>query len=104
MNRDVELAEDEMPCLKTKSESMSEEEKCEERDQLNVEVGKLSTYICAISNEVENREKIVIDEHPKKNNSLADYNLARDRERGQMREPRKFKYISKLGFVHSMRI
>ncbi|XP_022871175.1 uncharacterized protein LOC111390369 [Olea europaea var. sylvestris] len=51
--------------------------------------------------EVENRDEAVIEEHPKEENPLAEYNLVRDRERRQMREPRRFKYEYELAFAHA---
>lgn len=93
-------------CLKTESELVSEEEQCEETNQ-KVELGKLNTSIPTTSSEVEtrvqqlkveNKEEVVIEEHPDEEYPLADYNLARDRERRQSRASRRYGYESDLAF------
>lgn len=89
---------------------MSKEKQGEESDQLKVELGKLSTSIPVTQSEVEtqeqqpdmeNREKVVIEEYPKEDNPLADYNLAMDREIRQSRAPIRFGYESELSFAHA---
>lgn len=42
----------------------------------------------------------MVEEHPEEENSLANYNLARDRETRQTRKCRRFGYKFELAFIH----
>lgn len=51
--------------------------------------------------DIENGDEVVVEEYPEEENPLADYNLARDRERRQTRAPVRFGYESELAFAHA---
>ncbi|XP_022883617.1 uncharacterized protein LOC111400428 [Olea europaea var. sylvestris] len=94
VNRDVTFNESDMPRHKGKIEPARETKLDEEKDQFKVKLGKLSTPTPTTPNEVEiqvqepmveNSNEVVIEEHPKKENPLANYNLVRI-ERGDRRE------------------
>lgn len=66
-----------------------------------MELRKINTFVPVILNEVEtqvqqyrveNREEVVIEERPKEENPLENYNLTSDREMRQTREFRRFGY------------
>ncbi|KAL2505550.1 putative gag-pol polyprotein [Abeliophyllum distichum] len=49
----------------------------------------------------EEDEEVVIEDHPVEEEPLVDYQFARDRERRQAREPRRFGYESELAFAYA---
>ncbi|KAL2531862.1 Uncharacterized protein Adt_05213 [Abeliophyllum distichum] len=81
----------------------------QEGDCRQLETIKVSTHIPSTSCEVETQiqqpeeedEEVVIEDQPVEENPLVDYQLARDRERRQAREPRRFGYESELAFAYA---
>ncbi|KAL2471304.1 Retrovirus-related Pol polyprotein from transposon TNT 1-94 [Abeliophyllum distichum] len=95
ISRDVKFNESEMPCLE------SEKQQETISGESPVEVERVSTPLLVSPSEVESdnqqdqqvveneRVEDVIEDHPIDQNPLADYQLARDRERRPRREPQK---------------